>query len=294
MIFYLIKETMHGWSESRGTLLAAGIAYYALFSLAPLLAVAISIAGLFFGESAAAAELVEAIETNVNPQVAATVKFMVEHSQRNPPFSAATWVSLAITLVIASLMFVQLKLAINHLWGIAPIPGKLHIVLLRTHLLSSLIVLLTGLLLLISMVLSTGLIFLEEHLQGFPDVYHDVLPQLSFGLTFLAFTIFFAIIYKYLPDAQICWRDVLIGAAVTSLLFTTGEFLIGKYVGMRDWGSFFGIAGSVMLILVWVFYSMQVILLGAKFTQVLANNHGKKVLPSGRAELVVRQRIQSP
>jgi len=293
-IALLTQETMIGWSESRGTLMAAGIAYYALFSLAPLLSVAISVAGLVFGESTVATELVRTIETTVSPEVAANIKFMIEHSRRNPPFSAANWVSILISVTMASLMFVQLKQAINQLWGLAPQPGKALIILLRTHFLSFLIVFLTGLMLLVSMVFSTGLISLERQLRVFPEVYHDVLPQLNFGLAFLAFTAFFAIIFKYLPDAQVCWRDVLLGGAVTSLLFTAGEFLIGKYVGSRDWASFYGIASSIIMILVWIYYSMQVILLGAKFTQVLANNHGRKVLPSNRAEIVVRRRVNTP
>lgn len=290
---HLVKQTLDGWSEVRGTLLAAGLSYYAIFSLTPLFGVAVSIAGLVYGESAAAGKLVEAIGVTVSPKVAAILNFMVGHARRNPPLGLTTWVSLAISLVSASILFVQLKAAINVLWGLAPQPGKALIITIRTHFFSFLLVFGVALLLLVSMVLGAGLVYLEQLLNFSPPELGLMTPELNFGLTFLVFSLLFAVIYKFLPDAQIYWRDVWIGAACTSLAFTAGEFLIGYYLGRIDLSKTYGAIGSILLLLVWVYYSMQIILIGAKFTQVLADEHGKKVLPSGRAELIVRHRIKN-
>jgi membrane protein len=143
------------------------------------------------------------------------------------------------------------------------------------------------------MVASTFLIALDNFIDTLPPPIHDTLPRLNFGVAVAAYTAFFAITYKILPDAKVSWRDVLVGALATSLLFTLGQFLIGKYLGRVNLRQFFGAASSLILVLIWVYYSMQIILIGAKFTQVFADRHGSKVLPSGRAELVLRQRVKN-
>jgi membrane protein len=162
---------------------------------------------------------------------------------------------------------------------------------MRVQFLSFAIVLGIGLLLLVSMLASTFLIAFNHFIDPLPQILQDRFPQFNFGVAFAMSAIFFAIIFKFLPDARIAWRDVLVGAAVTSLLFTTGELLIGRYLGRVNLSQGYGAASSLILILLWVYLSMQIILLGAKFTQVYANHHGSKVVPSQRAEIIVRQRI---
>ena len=181
------------------------------------------------------------------------------------------------------MVFVQLKNAINMLWGIAPHPKHGLIVTLRTHFLSFLMIFVVIVLLLALMVASTLLVSLNQFLQFLPPRLVEVLPEADFGMTFIGFMILFAIIFKALPDAKTAWQDVLIGAVATSLLFTLGGFLFGVYLGNVALFSVYGATGSVILILVWVNLSMNIILFGAKLTQVLANRYGSQVIPSRRA-----------
>jgi membrane protein len=292
-IYSLIKETLAGWSQANGSLLAAALAYYAIFSLAPLLVIAVSVAGIVFGPSAVTGLLVDEISHLVSPDVAATIQKAIENVYLAPSGDLTTIISLAIMLAGASILFVQLKRAINFLWGVAPQPGKGLIITVQTHFLSFLMVFVIGLLVLVAMALATILVFFDELLSAFLPNLQTPLPHGDFGLIFLVFSLLFAITFKVLPDARICWKDTLLGAAVTSLLFTIGEILIGFYLGRADLSNAYGAASSVILVLIWVYYTMQIVLIGAKFTQVYANKYGSKVLPSNRTQLFVRQRIEN-
>jgi len=289
-IYDLFKETIEEWSHTNGTLLAAALAYYAIFSLAPLLVTAAWIAGLAYGEAAATGMLVHEISSYVSPQVAEAAQSAIEniHQARFSGYAAAT--SILITVVGASILFVQLKRAINFMWGIVPQPGKGLLITLRTHFLSFAMVLVTGVLLLSAMVASTTLISLNQRLRILRPEIIGVLPDTDLGFIFAGFTLLIAIIFKTLPDAHIAWKDVWLGAVVTGVLFTLGEYLIGYYLGRINLGVY-GAVSSIFLILLWVYYSMQIILFGAKFTQVYANRHGSRLKPSGRAGLVVYPRI---
>jgi membrane protein len=292
-IFSLIQETITGWSQANGSLLAAALAYYAIFSLAPLLVIAVSVGGVVFGPSAVTGLLVEEISHLVSPDVAATIQKAIENVYLTPSGDLATIISLVIMLLGASILFFQLKRAINFLWGVAPQPGKGLIITLQSHFLSFLMVFVIGLLVLVAMALTTILVFFDELIGAFLPELESPLPSGDFGLIFLVFSLLFAITFKVLPDARIAWKDTLLGAAVTSLLFTIGEILIGFYLGLADLGSAYGAASSVILILIWVYYTMQIVLIGAKFTQVYANKYGSKVLPSNRTHLFVRRRIEN-
>ncbi|MBN1146536.1 MAG: YihY/virulence factor BrkB family protein [Anaerolineales bacterium] len=292
-IYSLLKETLDGWSQANGTLLAAALAYYTIFSLAPLLVIAVNVAGAVFGPPAVTGLLVEEISHLVSPSVAAAIQRVIENIYLAPSGDLATIISLAIMLIGASILFVQLKRAINFLWGIVPQQGKGLIITLQTHFLSFVMVLVIGLLVLAAMALGTILVFFNELVNAVLPDLGAPLPRGDFILMFLVFTLLFAIIFKVLPDARIVWQDALLGAAATSLLFTIGEFLIGYYLGRANLGNAYGTAGSIVLILIWVYYSMQIVLFGAKLTQVYADKYGSKVLPSNRTELFVRQRINS-
>jgi membrane protein len=292
-IYSLFKETFNGWAQANGNLLAAALAYYAIFSLAPLLVIAVSVAGVVFGPSAVTGLLVEEIGHLVSPDVAFTIQKAIENVYLTPTGDLATLISLVIMLVGASILFVQLKRAINFLWGVAPQPGKGLIITIQSHFLSFIMVFVIGLLVLIAMGLTTALVFLDELLNAILPSLETPLPRGDFSLIFLIFSLLFAITFKVLPDARIAWKDALLGAAVTSLFFTIGEILIGFYLGRANLGSAYGAASSVILILIWVYYTMQIVLIGAKFTQVYANKYGSKVLPSNRTHLYVRQRIEN-
>jgi membrane protein len=289
-VLSLLDETFRGWQEANGSLLAAALAYYTITSMAPLLVIMVSIAGLVYDKTLVRGLLAVEMSKVVGAQAASLTLTIFESASRIPVGGWATSLSLVVMVFMASMLFVRLKQAINALWGIAPHPEKGWIVRLRTHFLSILMVLLIGLLLLISMTLSTFLVFLNHYLATMPQlaVLLHRLPEADFGMVFLLFALVFTITFKTLPEVQIAWRDVWLGAAVTGLMFTLGEFIIGYYLARMNPGGAFGAASSVIAILIWVYYSMQIILLGAKFTQVFSNRYGSRVLPSTTAVLIIR------
>lgn len=290
-ILDLFKETIDGWNKTRGTLLAAGLAYYTIFSISPLLVISIGVASLVFGEAVVTAMVLEQINDLAGPEVAKTIRTFLENVSREPGSDYAAIFSVLVSLIGASIMFVQLKRALNLMWGIEPQRGKNLIVTIQTQLLSVVLVVGAGLLLLVSMAFSTFLGVITQFVDFLPPNAGAILPEINFGLIWVVFTFVFAILFKLLPDAKIAWKDVWLGAAVTSILFTLGEFLIGFYLGRINLGVAFGTASSIILILVWVYYSMQIILFGAKFTHVYANKYGSGIEASSIAELVVSQPI---
>jgi membrane protein len=289
-ILSLLQETFKGWQEANGSLLAAALAYYAITSLAPLLVIIVSIAGLVYDEAVVRDLLADEMGKVVGSQGASLTLSIFESASHIPVGGLATFLSLVVMAIMASMLFVRLKQAINALWGIAPHPEMGWSVTLRTHFLSILMVLLIGLLLLVSMTVSTFVVFLNHYLAAVPQVavFLQRMPEADFWMVFLLFTLLFTIAFKTLPEVQIAWRDVWLGAAVTGLILTGGEFLIGYYLARVNPGGAFGAASSVIVILIWVYYSMQIILLGAKFTQVFSNRYGSRVLPSAKAVRIIR------
>ena len=285
----IIRDTYLGWVQANGFMLAAALSFYTIFSLAPLLVVAVSFAGMVFSESAVTARLVKEVSTVVSPQTAIALRTLLENGNFPKASGVATSVGVVVTLFGASIIFVQLKKAINILWGIAPHPKHGLFVTLRTHFLSFLMVFVVILMLLALMVVSTLLVSINQFLQFLPPTLVEELPEADFSLAFLGFLALFLIIFKMLPDAKTAWRDLLIGAATTSLLFTIGGFLFGVYLGNVALFSAYGATGSVILILVWVNFSMNIILFGAKLTQVLANRYGSQVVPSRRAARITHR-----
>jgi membrane protein len=279
----LFRETYQGWAQANSAMLAAALSFYTLLSLAPLLFIAVSVAGMVFSERAVTDMLIREVSTVVSPQTAMALRTVLEGRTFPRGSGLATSLGVVAMLAGASLVFVQLKNAINVLWGIAPHPKHGLFVRVRTHFLSFLMIFVVILLLLALMVASTLLVSLNQFLQFLPPRLVESLPQADFGLTFIGFMVLFAIIFKTLPDAKTAWQDVLIGAAATSVLFTLGGFLFGVYLGNVALFSPYGATASVILILVWVNFSMNIILFGAKLTQVLANRYGSQVVPSDRA-----------
>lgn len=285
----LFRETYKGWAQANSAMLAAALSFYTLLSLAPLLFITVSVAGMVFSERAVTDMLIKEVSTVVSPQTAMALRTVLESRAFPQGSGLATSLGVVAMLVGASLVFVQLKNAINLLWGIAPHPKHGLFVLLRTHFLSFLMIFVVIILLLALMVASTLLVSLNQFLQFLPPKLVESLPQADFGLTFIGFMVLFAIIFKTLPDAKTAWQDVLIGAAATSVLFTLGGFLFGVYLGNVALFSAYGATASVILILVWVNFSMNIILFGAKLTQVLANRYGSQVVPSERATRFIRR-----
>ncbi len=281
-VWRLLKQAFQEWSQDQASQLAAALAYYTLFSLAPLLILAIAIASLFFDNAAVRDQLMGQVESLMGGASADFVRTVLENANR--PGENTGWVasviSLGLLLVGATGVLTQLQLALNTIWNLEARPGVGVLDQLRKRLLSLGMIIVIGFLLLVSLIATSVISGLSGYLQTLmPGL--DALVQLfnivvAFGLT----TLLFAVMFKYLPDAIIAWRDVWFGAAATAVLFSVGKYLIGLYLGNSGFSSSYGAAGSVIILLVWVFYSAQILFYGAELTQVYSRSFGSQITPN--------------
>ena len=283
-IFKLLKETFQEWQQDKVSRLAAALAYYTVFSITPLLVIAIAIAGAVFGQEAAKGEIVSQINGLVGDQGAKAIEVALANADQPNISGAASLISIAILLLGASGVFAQLQEALNTIWNIKAKPNGGIWEFIRKRLLSFGMVLAIGFLLLVSLLVSAALSGIGKFeisiLPGFTLIWQIINFAISFGFI----TLLFGLIYKYLPDAKIKWDDVIVGAIITALLFTFGKFIIGLYLGRGSLGSAYGAAGSLVIFLAWVYYSAQILLFGAEFTQVYARKFGKKITPNRHAQ----------
>ena len=279
----LLKEAFEKWSADKAPRLGAALSYYTVFSLVPLLVLAISIAGLVFGTEAAQQAIMTQIESLVGPQSAAAIKQMLEIAQRPSSGALASAIAVVTLLLGASGVFAQLQDALNTVWGVEPKAGRGLWGTIKDRLFSLMAVLGTGFLLLVSLVLSAALAAFGKMFQGRLPGHEGLLHLADLAISFGVITLLFAMMFKLLPDAKIAWRDVWIGAGLTSVLFTVGKFAIGMYLGKADVGSAYGAAGSLVILLVWVYYSSQILLYGAEFTSVYANRYGSRIVAVSNA-----------
>jgi membrane protein len=280
----LLKDTVTEWTQDQVPLYAAALAYYTVFSLAPLLLIAIAIAGAIFGEEAAQGQIVGQIQGLVGRDGAEAIQTMLQNAQR--PGSGGTIASIVgvVTLLFgASGVFGQLQQALNAIWNVKPKPERGWKNFIQSRFLSFAMVLVIGFLLLVSLILSAILAAISNVFGSMMPEFIAVGQGLNFFISFAVITLLFASIYKFLPDVQVPWKNLWIGAAATALLFNIGRYLIGLYLGNSGIGSTYGAAGSFVVLLVWVFYSAQIILFGAEFTQVYSRYRGTPIRPSEHA-----------
>jgi membrane protein len=283
-VLRLLKETFEEWQKDRVPLLAASLAYYTVFSIAPLLIIAISIAGAFFGEDAVRGEIIGQIQGLIGRDSASTIQGMLQNTQKpNSGGTIATVFGVITLLLGASGVFGQLQEALNIIWEVKPKPGRNLVKFLQARFLSSAMVLVIGFLLLVSSVLSSILVAVTHFIKNLWPGFQFLGQSLDFLLSLFVVTLLFASIYKVLPDVKVPWRNLWVGAGVTALLFNLGKYLIGLYLGSAGVGSTYGAAGSIIIVLVWVFYSAQILLLGAEFTQVYSKHLGTPIRPSQHA-----------
>jgi membrane protein len=285
----LLKQTFSDWNEDKAPRLAAALAYYTAFSLAPLLVIAIAIAGLVFGEEAARGQIVGQISGLVGPQGGEAIESMIAGASRQDSGIVATVIGLATLLFGAAGLFGQLKDAMNTVWEVQPKPGQGFMATVKQNFFSFTMVLGTGFLLLVSLVLSAVL-------SGVTGYFQNALPGadwlwqvVNFLVGFAVTTLVFALIYKVIPDVEIAWGDVWIGAAATAALFSIGRFALGWYLGQGSFSSSYGAAASLVVVLLWVYYSAQILFLGAEFTQVYARRYGSRIQPSPNAVPVTEE-----
>ena len=280
----LFKQTVKEWQEDKVPVLASSLAYYTIFSLAPLLIIVIGIMSLFFSEGRAQSQLVDQIQSLFGGDVAGTIQTMIDNRERAGGNVLATVIGFLILIVGATGVFVQLQNALNTIWDVRPNPKASGIwQLIRVRLLSLGMVLVIGFLLLVSLVLSAMLSALNGALSGTMPGGELLWGILNFILSLAVIAAVFALMFKYVPDARVAWKDVLIGGTVTALLFVIGKTLIGLYLGNSGVASSYGAAGSLVVLLLWVFYSAQIVLFGGEFTQVYAKRFGGGIKPDEHA-----------
>ena len=280
VILKLLVATYTKWTEDHAERLGAALAFYTVLSLAPLLLIVIAIAGLVFGQEAAQGQIIGQIQGLIGEDSAKAIQSMIEEARKPAAGIIATVLAIVMLLLGATGVFVQLQESLNTIWRVKEKPWQGIWKTLKDRFISLLAVLGTGFLLLVSLVISAGLSAIGTTLEYFLPVPEFLLQIINFFVSFVIVTLLFAMIYKLLPDISIQWEDVWIGATITSLLFTIGKFLIGLYLGKSDVGIAYGAAGSLVAILVWVYFASQIFLFGAEFTAVYAESHGSRFAPS--------------
>jgi membrane protein len=279
----LLKDTVNEWLDDRAMSLAASLAFYTVLSLAPLLILAVSVAGLFFGEAAARGEITQQLRAMLGPEGGSAIESILAHAKEPHANVIGTLIGLVVLLFGASGVFGELQDSLNAIWEVKAKPGRGWKGIVKARFFSFAMVLSVAFLLLVSFLLSAAINivgkFVGSGLPGGVVLWTVVNIVISFGII----TLLFALIYKVVPDVSVGWRDVWYGAAVTALLFTIGKALIGLYLGKAGVGSPYGAAGSLVVLVVWVYYSAQILFLGAEFTQVYARRFGTRILPNENA-----------
>lgn len=296
-IFELLRDAAMRWSEDKASMFAAALAYYTVFSLAPLLVLGVAIAKRILRESNVQEMILTYASKTFEPQIAQMVAQILDGAVRDTSTVLATVISTIILLWGATGVFNHLKRALNTIWGVEPeLPTGLHGILyfIQTRGLSALMVLGVGFLFVAAFVLNTVMSTLDQYLvRLFPQLsVHFDNTLLSLILSWVVPTIAFAIVLKALPDAKVAWRDVWLGALVTAVLFAIGNYGISFYLGRSSAATAYGAAGSLIVMLLWIYYSAQIFFYGAEFTQIFANRYGSKVIPASNAVAIRRERVE--
>lgn len=276
-IWNLISKSAGMWVDDYAPSMGAALAFYALFSMAPLLIIVIAVAGLFFGPDAARGEIVAQMQDLIGLEGALAVQGVLKNANEPAQSILATVVSLVTLLVGATTVFAELQSDLDRIWRVPAVVTRSGLWnLLRARLLSFGLVLGLVFLLLISLVVSALTAAFGKWSNGVLADWTITLEVINFGVSFGVTILIFAMIYKLMPRARIAWRDVWVGAMVTAFLFAIGKFLIGFYLSTFGVASSFGAAGSLVVLLVWVYYSAQIFLLGAEFTWVYSHEYGSR------------------
>lgn len=286
-IWQFFKTTINEWVQAEPFQLAAALSYYTMFSLAPLLLIAIGVAGFVFGREAAQNQIVETLQGMIGQESAKTIQEMIQASNEKPKTGMiSTIIGFVALLFGAGGVVGQLQTSLNKIWEVTPKPGQGIWGFVRQRFFSFAMVLSIGFLLLVSLVVTAVLSSFSRMLSSFLGDATFVAHALDLLVSFGFVTLLFALIYKYVPDVEIQWKDVWVGAALTAILFTIGKYLIGLYIGTSGVSSTFGAAGSLITILVWVYYSSLIFFLGAEFTRIYATEYGSGVAPAENAQQI--------
>jgi membrane protein len=286
-IFSVFVETINELIDDKGLKMSAALSYYTLLSLAPLMIIIIAIAGLLFGEDAARGEIVHQIEDAIGTDGAEVIEELVLSTYQSGSGVIATVISVAVMLIVSMGVFVELKESLNIIWGVEQRPGHMLKGVLFTRLSSFTMVIGTGLILLLSLIFNALLSGLFDLINQY---YPEILPYLQFSNYFITFgviTLLFAMIFKFLPDVTIKWKYVWMGAIFTSCLFALGKYLISLYLGQSAYKTTFGVAGSLVLFIVWINYSSLIMYFGAEFTQVFRKHFSSHPLVPKKNAVII-------
>lgn len=289
----VLKETFSCFMQDKGLKLSASLSYYTVFSMAPLLLLIISLAGAIFGREASEGRVFEEIHDLIGNDAALQIQQVI----RNMQLSGKTTMSVvigAVTLIIgATTVFGEIQDSINMIWKVKAKPKKGWLKLVKDRLLSGSIIIGLGFLLMVSLIANGALVALNNILkQWFPDFTIVLFNIVNIAVSFLVITVLFGVIFKVLPDAKIKWKDVRAGAFFTACLFLIGRYLIGLYISTTAAGSPYGAAGSLIVILLWVYYTAAILYLGAEFTRTYAIFKGRRIQPSEFAVFVEQREIE--
>lgn len=287
----LMQETLKEWGEDQGASIAASLAYYTIFSLSPLLIVVALVLGLILDESSLQQTVIEGARGAVGEGGAELISGIIVNGRANRSDVIGTILWIAFIVWGASGLFTQLQSALNKIWEVKPIPGRSPMAIVRTRLFSFIVLALVGFTLFTVMLLNSGLNSLLIDIDS-PAVGVVVRP-IQFVITVGLSTLLISAVFKLLPDVIIRWRDVLAGALFTAVLFFVGQFVLGLYLSNANVGSVFGTAGSLTAILVWIYYTMQILLFGAEFTEVWARRHGAYIRPDADATWIDDDRARA-
>ena len=287
-LIVLIPEAVKEWQKDKVSLLAAALAYYTVFSLAPLLILATASVGSIFGADAVRGEIVGQIEALIGNEGAKLIETALVNTSKPEINSMASLFGIAVLLIGASGIFIQLQEALNIVWQVQVKPRRRIWQFIRKRLLSFSMVLASSFLLLVFLTISSILAALSHWETPFLPGLTLFWESLNFLLSFGIVTLLFALTYKYVPDVKIFWRDVWVGAIFTAFLFAIGKSILGLYLGRTSFSSIYGAAGSLVVILAWVYYSAQIFLFGAEITQVYARKYGSEIIPAGHAQAIFK------
>ena len=281
----LLQETFKEWQADKASRIAAALAYYTVFSISPLLVIAVAIAGAFFGQQAAQEQIAEQLTELVGKDGVQPILLALNNMAQPKIRGVASLISIGVLILGASGMFAQLQDALNTVWKVKPQPGQGILPFIRKRISSFLMVLAIGFLLLLSLIISTVVSAMTRYSSDFLDSSTIAWGKLDFFISLGLITFLFCLMFKYVPDVKIAWKDVVVGSVITSLLFLFGKFLLGMYLSTGSLGSAYGAAGSLIVFLAWVYYSAQIILLGAEFTQVYTRMYGSKIRPGKHSQI---------
>lgn len=292
-IYGILKDTVIGFGNDRAIKMSASLSYYTVFSMAPLLLLMISLAGAFYGRDAVQGEVFSEMNGLLGTEAALQVQEIIKNMELSGQTTFSLVVSGIILIIGATTIFVDIQDSINSIWRVKAKPKRGWVKLIKDRLLSSSIIVGLGFLLIVTLIVNGALAALGDVMRAyFPDVTVLVLEVLNVVISFVVITILFGVIFKVLPDAKIAWKDVRVGAFFTACLFMLGRYLISIYIETTGTGSAYGAAGSMIVILVWVYYTAAILYFGAEFTRVYVDYTGAKIQPADYAVYVEQRELE--